>query len=568
MPTISIKKKDLETLIGLQFSLNDLERHLQLVKGELKGYVAETDEMRVELSDSNRPDLWCCEGIARQIKGKLTGAWKDYEFFYSDGTNKIGQIVVSEDIRDIRPYVGGFAATGIPVDEEMLVQMIQTQEKISEVFGSKRRRISIGIYNLAKIKFPVYYKAVRPEDISFAPLGFDEKMNLQDIVERHPKGETYGEILRGMAKYPILIDSKDNVLSFPPIINSREVGEVKVGDTELFVEVTGIDIRLVLLILNVLAVNLHDRGANINIAEVLYPYETEFGKTICIPNDFTEPLPLPLKDIDKVIGEGIDIEEVITLLDSYGHWVKRAGDELQVTPPPYRDDIMHPVDLCEDIAISRGYSSFNPVMPSQMTVGVLSDAEVFADQIREYIIGSGFQEIISNILTSKEDVLYKMGLEQEKVVEVDNIMSQSYSALRQWLIPSLLRVETASSESFYPHKIFEMGEAAVSDETSNLASRTVIKCAAMMSHPAANFSEIHSILETLMYYLQMDYRLVPGEHPSFIGGRMGWIYTGKDVVGLIGEVHPKALTAWEIHMPCSAFEVDVDKLLEIYQANP
>src|SRR4030067_2175180 len=213
MPTISIKKKDLESLIGTSFLLPDLEHHLQLVKGELKGYEAETDELKIEVSDSNRPDLWCCEGIARQIKGKLTGAWEDYGFFYADARDSAGEIIVSAEMRDIRPYVGGFIATGVTVDDEMLAQMIQTQEKISEIFGSKRKRISIGIYSLSRINFPVSYKAIGPEELRFIPLGFDEEMTPQEILEKHPKGQAYRDILKGMHKYPILNDSKETVLS-------------------------------------------------------------------------------------------------------------------------------------------------------------------------------------------------------------------------------------------------------------------------------------------------------------------------------------------------------------------
>jgi len=567
LPTISIKKKDLESLMGSSFSPQEIEQHLQLVKGELKGYDLKSDELKVELSDSNRPDLWCCEGIARQIRGKLRGEWGDYPFFGSNNSNKkSGQIIVSADMREIRPYVGGFTATGMNVDDEMLVQMIQTQEKISEIFGSKRRRISIGVYNLSRISFPVHYKAVSPEEISFSPLGFEEKMTLREIIKDHPKGQVYGELLKGMEKYPILVDSRGAVLSFPPIINSREVGEVQAGDSALFVEVTGLDIRLVLLALNILAVNLHDRGAGIGAVEAVYPYDTGFGRAISIPCEFTKPLNLSLRDVERVMGERLSMDAVSGLLDGYGYRVKKQGESLEVIPPPYRDDLMHPIDVCEDIAISRGYNSFKPLMPSQMTVGGLSDIELFADLIRGYMTGSGFQEIISNILTSKEEILYKMGLPEEKTVEVDNIMSVSYSVLRHWILPSLMRVEAASTESFYPHKTFETGEVAVYDEAGNLSSRTLMKCAALISHPAANFSEAHAILEVLMYYLQIEYRLVPGDHRSFIDGRMGWVYAGDEVVGLIGEMHPRVLTGWDIHMPCSAFEIELDKLLKIYKA--
>ena len=82
MPTIAIRKKDLESLLGQEVTPAQVEAYLPWVKGEFKGYDAGSDELRVELSDSNRPDLWCVEGIARQIRGRLRGDWPEYDFFY------------------------------------------------------------------------------------------------------------------------------------------------------------------------------------------------------------------------------------------------------------------------------------------------------------------------------------------------------------------------------------------------------------------------------------------------------------------------------------------------------
>ena len=87
----------------------------------------------------------------------------------------------------------------------------------------------------------------------------------------HPKGLEYGHILAGHDACPLLRDAKQQVLSFPPIINSREIGEVRPGDDELFVEVTGTDLPMVVLTLNIFAANLADRGATIEPIEVVYP---------------------------------------------------------------------------------------------------------------------------------------------------------------------------------------------------------------------------------------------------------------------------------------------------------
>src|SRR5512134_2214727 len=112
MPTIDIKKKDLDGLIGRKLSVEALEKHLMLAKAELKEYNAETDDLKVELSDSNRPDLWCAEGVARQIRIALTGKTEEYSFF-KPGHKATRVIRVAKDMKAVRPYIAACIAFGI-----------------------------------------------------------------------------------------------------------------------------------------------------------------------------------------------------------------------------------------------------------------------------------------------------------------------------------------------------------------------------------------------------------------------------------------------------------------------
>jgi phenylalanyl-tRNA synthetase beta chain len=272
MPTIAVQREDLEALIAGPGETADrippdqLEDWLMLVKGELKGHNAETGELRVELQDSNRPDLWCCEGIARQIRIKRRGAAIPYSFFNKQPA--IGKLLVAPGMEQIRPYVAACAAVGYRVTATGLTQLIQTQEKLADIFGRKRRTVSIGLYRLAPIRFPVSYDLVKPDDVKFTPLGMETLLTLREILMVHPKGVEYGAIVGSHDRLPVLRDAKGQVLSFPPIINSREVGEVQVGDHELFVEVTGTDLPMVALALNIFAANLADRGAVITPVEI------------------------------------------------------------------------------------------------------------------------------------------------------------------------------------------------------------------------------------------------------------------------------------------------------------
>ena len=463
----------------------------------------------------------------------------------------------------VRPFVAACTATGYRVTKDGLTQLIQTQEKLAEMFGRKRRTVSIGLYRLAAIEFPVTYDLVKPDEVTFTPLGMDTVMTLGEMLLVHPKGLEFGGILAGQDRLPFLRDAKHQALSFPPIINSREVGEVRVGDDAVFVEVTGTDLSMVVLTLNIFATNLADRGAVIEPIEIRYPYKTAFGKAVMTPQDLGKSRKIPVSTIERALGQALGTHEVAKALTAYGYEVTTRGNEVKVTLPLYRQDLMHAMDVVEDVAISRGYSDFLPVMPTQFTVGGLSRIEEVSDRLRALMVGMGFQEIISNILGSPKDLRDAMrleGTERGELVEVDNVMSQNFSALRQWMLPSLLRVEAASNRAFYPHRMFEAGEVARPDPTKSLGSRTVMVLGGMIAHADAHFSEIHSCLDTLFYYVNQAYSLEPVQHPSFLAGRVGAIVSDGKQIGVIGELHPEVLERWQIGVPAVAFEIDLTEL--------
>ncbi|MBI3802424.1 MAG: phenylalanine--tRNA ligase subunit beta [Nitrospirae bacterium] len=565
MPTIEIKISDFESLLGKKISEAALETLLERVKGEVKDFLPKEDTAKIELNDSNRPDLWSPEGIARQIL-LMESKGKDYPFFSPQKRSADRKVTVAQELKTIRPYLAACVSRGMTVTEPILLQLIQTQEKLADIFGRKRQTVSIGLYRLPKIVFPVRYETADPAQTRFTPLGFDQPMTLAEIVTRHPKGIAYVPTLKGATRYPILIDSKDQILSFPPIINSREIGEVQVGDADLFVEVTGTDLRMVVLALNIFACNLADRGATIEPVAVQFPEETELGREVVMPFDLSSPLEVTLEEINQVLGEKMTDAEAVSLLSRYGYTVAGGKERLRVTAPPYRDDTMHPIDVIEDVVISRGIASFTPEMPSTFTVGSLSPLERRADRLREEMVGLGFQEVFSNVLGARQEFVERMRIEgvgkgrpEARLIEIKNPMTERFSVLRPWLLPSLMRVEGASSKAYYPHRIFEVGEVA-RWTASGQETETRVLLAGLIAHPTANFSELQAVLEALFYNLSLRYRLEALSHPTFIDGRAGAIFIGEREVGLIGEIDPDVLTRWQIGMPTVTFEINLESL--------
>ncbi len=564
MPTITVEKQDLCQLLGREYAVQELEPLMAYVKGELKGYAPDTDELKIELKDTNRPDLWCPEGIARQIRFAQTDSVY-VDFMDALPATSPKQVIVDAAIQPIRPYIGAFIARGVPVSEAFLIQMIQTQEKLCDGYGNHRELIAIGIYNAEKIQFPVHYHACDPHGIRFVPLGNDEPLDLAEILEQHPKGQEYAGILNGTSLYPILVDDTNDVLSFPPVINSRTSGEVLVGDRHLFIEITGLDLDMTLHALNILAYNFYDRGFQIEPVQIAYPYDTPHGRTVLTPYPLDNSVTVASDLFSTYLGQSYSTHDIVTALKRYGVSVQSQNDSnssiMRVATYPYRQDYMHAVDTVEDLAIAIGFNAFEPIMPERFTVGSMQPLTLQEDRVRDTMIGFGFEEVILNILTNRDDYSERINSEADDLLIISNPMSESYAALRNSLLPSLLKVEAASSKSVYPHRVFEVGEVVVRDTGDNQEYATRSRLGALLAHSEANFSEMGSYVMHVSYLMFWELSIRARAFSMFIPGRSGEIVSANNsIVGRIGEVHPAVLEKWGIKMPTVLFELDLSLL--------
>ena len=591
MPTIDVKLSDFCVLVGVDMETAELDRRLEFVKAELK--VGENGEdLRVELQDTNRPDLWTVEGIARQIRFCLeeNRDWHaDYPFYERPGA-LAGRIEVDASVQSVRPYVAGFVVRGWTVDDAGLKAFIQAQETLCRNYGRKRTTLAIGIYDAANIEFPVSYRAVPMGDrehafIPLPPTGepspdvpasrWSEAWTPEEILRDHPTGREYRSAIEGDFA-PMLIDARGEVLSFPPIINSATLGRVQEGMSELFVEVTGLTMDQVLLVANILAANMCDRGGEIFPVATRYPSDTPRGREVISPHPLSEKriLALPLEPFHQLLGEpSLSTEEVSTVLHAYGLDVRSEGDHIRVEAPPYRADYLHEVDAVEDYAISRGYDTFTAKMPEEFTVGRFLPMTELVDRARDRLIGYGFEETISNILTSRrllreavnlpDDFAGVPGLHGGRAVEIVNVMNENYACVRDWILPSLLEVESHSAGAVYPHFFFEAGEVAVVDAEAPMHSVTDQRVGALLAHEKANFAEAQSFLSLFLVHLGLrGARMEAIDHPSFLPGRVAVVRVSnrENPVGLVGELHPEVLAGdrgFGIRVPCAALELSL-----------
>ncbi len=558
MPTIEVERKDFEALLGLELprDIEELDNMLAYVKGEVK-YLDE-QEVHVEVKDSNRADLWSVEGLARALRGflNLEIGLKNYPIAGSSGV----EILVDSRLKNIRPYIGCAIVKDIEFRDMMIRGAMRLQDKLDQTYGRNRRRTSIGLYDFDLISPPLRYSVAKPRQVSFVPLGFGEKMALDEILDRHPKGIEYGHIVRPHAVWPLLSDSKDNVLSFPPIINSNDLGRITENTRHVLIEVTGTSYETVLNTLNMMVVSLADRGGKIFFTSVHYPYKER--KNAITPQLETKTMRIELVDLNQLFGFKLTSKEATELLEKARYGIgKTQKNSISVKIPCYRIDIMHPVDIAEDIAIAYGYNKIKPRWRRLPTTGSVSLHARFCDLVREIMVGLGFQEILTFTMTNLETLQTKMNKKREKVVEIANPRMVTYTCLRNWLLPSLMEFLSRNTHVEYPQKIFEVGHVVVFDGKTETKTRDVTKLACVTIHPNANFTEIKSIAEAVLANIGVKrWKVKAARHPSFLQGRVAAIHIKGRKVGVLGEIHPEVINNFELENPAGAFEIDLEEV--------
>lgn len=565
MPKIDAPEKIFFSLLGKEMSDEELVNIFPVAKAELDGHDRDGKVIKIELNDTNRPDLWSAAGVARALKTYETEEIRHYDFFST--SEKVlpsaeRAVIDDESAIGIRDFSIGFAAKGKKVDNDLLVNLIQSQEKLCTNFGRKRKTIALGIYRSDLIKYPVHYAAVDPDKTSFVPLGMDECLTLREICEKHPKGKEYGYIVSDKPRFPYLYDDSGETLSFPPVINSARIGAVEIGDSDLFVELSGPILDDLLLAASILSCDMADMGFEILPVKVTLAKDTKYGREITVPYYFQSEAKCSVKAVEKKLGLAISAEECVKALRRMGVEATCSGDEITAKCPPYRNDFLHEVDIIEDIMIGYGLDNFIPLMPHDFTVGRLSAAEEFSRKVKEIMVGLGFQEMMYNYLGSKKEYIERMHTDGKECVFIMNPMSENYEVVRPSVIPSLLESESVSAHAVYPHNIFEVGKICIKDDEDNSGTVTKNSLGFLSSDNQVGYNEASSLINTLMYFLRKEYRLEAVESdPRFIPGRAAYIvYDGKRV-GIFGEVHPQVLESWGSEMPTIAAEVDLDSLI-------
>lgn len=550
MPVVYINIERLGELIGEKIHPSRLEEILFNLKSESK--VVDDSHIEVEVN-SDRPDLFTSEGLARAIKGLLEVEIGLFE-------PKIGDSLFSVNVSEVpsRPFIAVGLVRNVSLGEEGLKELIQFQEKLHITIGRKRKKVAIGIHDLKKIEGHSLTYSMVPLDAEMIPLDSQKKMKIKNVLRETPQGKSYGDLSLLGGAHPAILSESGEIISLPPVINS-DITRLEPSTKDLLIDVTGTDLNSVVKTLDLISSLMNEhRGSSIERAKIY----SQTGSLLRIDPTLSRfSLSMSIELVSKTLGFELtkDAVKKHLLRMRFGAEDMQPEGSLKVVVPEYRLDILHPIDLVEDIAMSYGYENLPAVPPNYKTEGSLDEITSLSRALRMTVIGLGFQEVHSFVALGTHAELFKGNAE---LLKIRNPVSEEMQWIRPNLSSSLLYILRENQHIELPIKIFEIGDFARLRDGKLIQGKSL---AMAVMKDELSFEEIQAPAYSLLSHYGISVRFRKSSVGYLIEGRAATIIAEDIPVGVVGEVHPHILTEMQIKYPVGVAEIDLVLLRNVFK---
>ena len=573
MPTISVEQKLLSFLLakhGCQHNIADVDHRLPLLGTDIDRCDEETLDIEIF---PNRPDLLSAETLSLAMRGFLHNqATLTEESLHESGI----EMTVEPELATIRPIILGAVVRGLEMqdDEDMdafIKQLMDHQEKLHFALGRGRRRASIGVHDLSTLHPPFTVKAVERSH-AFTPLAMDASMTIEEILTTHPKGVDYAHLLEGMDRVPIIEDSEGAVLSFPPIINGAQT-TVQSSTRDLFIDVTGWDRRACESCLMLVALQAKERGGTIETVRI-----TDCnGQEENLPNWNPVHHRVPARLVKTILGRELEDKELTNAMIRMGgrftgrspataeeisddDTMQHAGkgeDMLGFDMPRWRFDLLHPVDIVEDLAIGHGYEDLGSDVPKAPMNAIPRADDHLRRRIRTSMQGMGFMQIQSLTLSNDEDQFERMRWKPfNAITRITNPITLEHTMMRHFLLPGLLRLLATNRHHDLPQSVYELG-TVVRDH------KNMDRLAFLTAERSGGFAAIRGRIQAFLRDIGAENVVIealPANEGPWLAGRSARVLIDGEWVGCFGEIDPSISQTFELLVPLNGAEFDVEAL--------
>ena len=576
MPTISVEQKLLSSLLlkhGCKHDIADVDHRLPLLGTDIDRCDEETLDIEIF---PNRPDLLSAETLSLAMRGFLHNQSTLTEEALGDSGIKL---TVEPELATIRPIILGAVVRGLEMndDEDMdnfIKQLMDHQEKLHFALGRGRRRASIGVHDLSTLHPPFVARAVERSH-AFTPLAMEEAMTIEEILTSHPKGVDYAHLLEGMDKVPIIEDSKGAVLSFPPIINGAQT-TVQSSTRDLFIDVTGWDRRACESCLMLVALQAKERGGTIETVQITNCN----GQEEHLPNWSPVHHRVPARLVKTILGRDLEDEELTNAMIRMGgrftgrspatpeetsdngtmQYAGHGEDMLGFDMPRWRFDLLHPVDIVEDLAIGHGYEDLGSDVPKAPMNAIPRADDHLRRRIRTSMQGMGFMQIQSLTLSNDEDQFDRMRWKPfNQITRITNPITIEHTMMRHFLLPGLLRLLATNRHHDLPQSVYELG-TVVRDH------KNMDRLAFLTAERSGGFAAIRGRIQAFLRDIGAESIVIealPANEGPWLAGRAARVLIGGEWVGCFGEIDPAISQTFELLVPLNGAEFDVETLNKV-----
>ena len=438
-------------------------------------------------------------------------------------------------------------------------ELLVLQDKFDKTVGRNRHSAAIGIFDFSRIKFPIVYKEDNPAKISFTPLGSASPKSYNEIITDTEKGRMYKNLLK---EGPVVWKQADEkIFALPPIINA-DFSSVIDTTKSLLVDITGNNKDAVNSLTKALIFNLQFLG-EVTVIKPTYSDKKNDPNLDFKQNKFF----LDNTNISNILGENnVSLKEAFRILKAMDYEVIEEKSGLMILPPFYRQDVIHQVDIIDDILRFYGVQNIKPIESNSYTLGSKLYGSESIENIRSLMIGFGYQELDLNVLTNEGCQFKKTGIPAENYAALIGQKSGDITMARANLLPELLRTISNNLHKKFPQSLFDIGFVLKKSSADVMFSNELRLCIGYCGL-TSNLSDILVILRKLFKDTFGDEKLSiqsdgksDGFEKMFIKGRGGLMYFGNKKIGVIGEVHPRVLNEFGIELPTSVAEIYLEQL--------
>ncbi|XP_017140985.1 phenylalanine--tRNA ligase beta subunit [Drosophila miranda] len=586
MPTIGVKRDLLFEALGKKYTddefqelcfsfgleLDEVTTEKQMLTKEQGDVAAAADASeeviyRIDIP-ANRYDLLCLEGL---VTGLLVfqGKVKPPKFeFVAPAQRQV--LKIDPSTAQIRPHAVAAVLRNVTFTQEAYTSFIDLQDKLHQNICRKRTLVAIGTHDLDTIKGPFSYEALAPEQIKFVPLNQTQELNgaqLMDFYATHAQLKQYLPIIRDAPVYPVIYDANRVVLSLPPIINGDH-SKISLNTKNVFIECTATDLTKAKVVLDTIVCLFSEHCAKkftVEPCDVVQPD----GSIVSYPELAVREERISVKRANAYIGIDEPASNLADMLTRMYLEARVDGESLVVKIPPTRHDVIHACDVYEDIAIAFGYNNIKKSLPAFMQIAKQFPLNKLTEQLREQVAQAGFTEALTFTLCSRGDIGRKLNksIEALPAVHIGNPKTLEFQVVRTTLLPGLLKTLVANRKMPLPLKLFEISDAVVADEKTEVGARNERRLCAVNCNKTAGFEVVHGLLDRVMQLLSVPwktasvdkgYYLESTEDASYFPGRCANVMYDKVVIGKIGVLHPTVLHAFDLTTPCSVVEFTIE----------